>query len=106
MMNHVYRDLIGRNVLVYIDDVIIYSETFEQHLQDLYEVFNTIQSSGLRLNAKKCFFGKHQVKYLGYIISAQGTHADPRKVEKVKNYLTPTSAKETLSFLMLASYYQ
>ena len=52
MMNYVYWDLIGRNVLVYIDDVIIYSETFEQYLQDLCEVFNTIRNSGLRLNTK------------------------------------------------------
>ena len=59
MMNYVYQDLIGRNVLVYIDDVIIYSETFKQYLQDLHKVFDTIWSSGLRLNTKKYFFGKH-----------------------------------------------
>ena len=63
---------------VYLDDIIVYSETLADHLADLAQVMACVREAGLRLSAKKCHFGQTQVKFLGHIIDANGTRPDPR----------------------------
>jgi hypothetical protein len=106
MVNTVYAELIGQCLIVYMDDCNIYSATFKQHLKDLRKVFELTRKNHLRLNAAKCFFGKEKLEFLGFIVSKEGTHADPRLTDKVQNFPAPTNAKQALSFLMLASYYR
>ncbi len=106
MVNTVFADLIGECLIVYMDDCNVYSTSFRQHLKDLRKVFDLTRHNHLRLNAKKCFFGKERLEFLGFIVSKEGTHADPRLTDKVQNFPTPTTAKQALSFLMLASYYR
>ena len=106
IMNYILRDVSGIKALVYLDDVIIFSETFESHLKDIREVFTLIQNAGLKLKLKKCQFMKTSVKYLGHIISRDGIGPDPETIEKIVNYKTPVSADEVRSFLGLAGYYR
>ena len=106
VMNYILRDVSGVKALVYLDDVIIYSDTFESHIEDIREVFTLIQNAGLKLKLKKCQFIKKSVKYLGHIISRDGIGPDPEKIEKITNYKTPVSADEVRSFLGLAGYYR
>ena len=106
MMNTILASVIGRCAVVYVDNINVYSNTFEEHLQYLEEIFELIKNAGLRLNTKKCHFGKQKLNFLGFIVSVEGTHTDPRKVEKVKNFPSPKTSKQAISFLMLASYYR
>ena len=106
VMNYILRDVSGIKALVYLDDVIIFSETFEDHLRDIKEVFTLIQNAGLKLKLKKCQFMKKSVQYLGHIISRDGIGPDPKTIEKIANYKTPISADEVRSFLGLAGYYR
>lgn len=106
MMNSVYAPLIHYCLIVYVDDSNIYSANFEDHLRDLEEFFKLTRQNHLRLNSKKCYFGKQKLEFLGFVVSKDGTHADPKKIEKVNNFPVPKTPKEALSFLMLASYYR
>jgi hypothetical protein len=91
--------------LVYFDDIIIYSETFEEHLGHLCIVFNWLQAAGLKLNLEKCSFVKAKLEFLRHIISGQGIRTDPMKTEKVKNFPRPRNTTQLWGFLGLASYY-
>ncbi len=105
-MQFVLTGLQGKSCLVYIDDILIYSPSFEQHCKDLTEVFECLKTHNLKLKPKKCFFGRKELAYLGHIISKNGVKPDPAKVEAVENLSTPTSLKELQSFLGLVSYYR
>ena len=106
LMNYILRDVLGKKALVYLDDVIIFSDTFEEHLADIRIVFDLIRSAGLRLKRTKCQFIKESVDYLGHVISRTGIAPDPAKIDKIANYKVPTSADEVRSFLGLAGYYR
>jgi hypothetical protein len=73
------------NVLVYLDDIIIISQSFEKHLQHLREVFQRLREAKLRINPEKCHFCREQLKYLGHVINRQGIRTDPDKVSTVTN---------------------
>ncbi len=92
--------------LVYIDDLIIFSRTYEEHLERLELVFKRLQDCGLKLAPSKCKFFKKRVKYVGYIVSEDGIEADPDKVEKIQNWPIPTSPEEVRRFLGFAGYYR
>jgi hypothetical protein len=98
LMNYALRDVLGKKALVYLDDVIIFSDTFEQHLKDLREVFELIREAKLTLKFKKCQFLQRSVNYLGHVITAEGIKPDPAKIEQIKNYKIPTSADEIRFF--------
>src|SRR5205085_1516295 len=106
LMQEVLDDLIYTKVLVYIDDIIIYSKTFEQHLQDIEEVFGKLKKAMLKLKLEKCDFIKNEVKFLGYVVGKDGIKADEDKIKKVKEYPRPTTIGELKGFLGLASFYR
>ena len=105
-MNFVLRDVLGKKALVYLDDIIIYSKTWEDHLNDLREVFSLLGKANFKLKLKKCQFLRREVNYLGHIITQDGIAPDPQKIQKIKDYPVPTSADEVRSFLGLAGYYR
>ncbi|KZS20714.1 Uncharacterized protein APZ42_012510 [Daphnia magna] len=105
-MNYVLRDVLGKKALVNLDEVIIFSDTFEAHLEDIREVFNLLKIANLKLKLKKCQFIKHSVNYLSHIISKEGIAQDPEKIYKILNYPVPQSADDNRSFLGLAGYYR
>lgn len=90
----------------YLDDLIIVSSSFQEHLVILTEVFERLRKAGLRVNATKCKFCQTQLKYLGHIVSDQGIATDPEKVNAVMNFPTPKSVRSLRSWLGLASWYR
>lgn len=93
-------------VFVFVDDIVIVSSSFEQHISLLLLVLNKLKSANLTINLKKSQFFREKLKYLGYIVDANGLHADPEKVDAIKNYPTPTNRKEVRRFLGVASWYR
>ncbi|CAF4468437.1 unnamed protein product, partial [Didymodactylos carnosus] len=106
LMDLVLRGLKWSCCMVYLDDVIIYSPTFEQHLKDIDDVLKRIKTSGLTLKPSKCFFCHQELKYLGHIVSAQGIRPDPEKLEAVRSFPIPSKTKDVRAFLGLTGYYR
>ena len=92
--------------LVYIDDVLTFSSTFEQHLKDVDEVLNRFRLAGLKLKPSKCIFAANEVDYLGFKISDKGIQATDRKIEAVLGVDPPDTAKKLFSFLCSMNYYR
>lgn len=105
-MNAILAGLTWRSCLVYIDDILIYSPNFDQHLLDIEAVFKRLEEADILLKAKKCSFAMTKVEYLGHVISGDGVMPDPRKVERLKAFPTPKSVEEVRTFLGLAGYYR
>ena len=106
VMAHVLKDLNWKHVLCYIDDILIFSSSFKEHLQHLESVFDKLRQAGLTLKADKCHFAVDRVLYLGHVITKHGIFVDEKKTEKVSNYPTPKSQTEVRSFLGLCNYYR
>ena len=106
LMERVLTGLQWQTCLVYIDDIIIFSKTFDQHIDHLAEVFRRLKSAGLKLKPKKCSIFKTEVTYLGHIVSREGISTDPEKTKAVEKWSTPETASEVRSFLGLCSYYR
>ena len=99
-------DLHLRECLLYIDDIIIFSRTFDEHISRLEAVFKRLHKAKLKLKASKCFFIKDQIKYLGHIVSKDGIQTDPDKISTVVNWPTLTSVKEVRRFIGFAGFYR
>ena len=93
-------------LLIYLDDVLVYSSTFTEHLERLESVFKRLRKHGLKLKPKKCFLFKESVKYLGHVVSSKGVETDPDKVEAIASWEVPQNEKDLRSFLGLAGYYR
>ena len=106
MMDNLLRHLKWTMCLCYLDDVIVFSETFEEHIQRLQLIMKCVQDAGLILNSKKCLFGATKIKVLGHVVSRGEVHPDPDKIEAVSRFPTPRSIRDIRSFLGLCSYYR
>jgi hypothetical protein len=106
LMEQVLTGLTWKTCLVYLDDIIIFSNSFEKHMQNLREVFQRLKEANLKLSPKKCNFLKKEVKFLGHIVSESGVSTDPSKIQAVRDWPIPKSIKEVRSFLGLTSYYR
>ena len=91
--------------LVYLDDIIVWSATFDEHLYRLRQVFDRIRKAGLKLKPAKCQFLKKRVTFLGHVVSCKGIETDPEKPRAVDEWPTSENLTELQSFLGLASYY-
>jgi hypothetical protein len=105
-MDKVLHDLKWKSVLVYIDDIIIFSKTFEEHLKHLNEVFARLAEANIVLKPSKCKLFQERVVYLGHVISKDGIAIDESKLEPVKNFPTPKNVKSIQKFLGLVGYYR
>lgn len=90
----------------YLDDLIIVSKTFEEHLVLLRDVFERLRMAQLKLNPEKCHFCRRELKYLGHVVSSNGIKTDPEKVRAITDFPTPKSVRTLRSFLGLASWYR
>lgn len=106
LMEDCLGDLHMTDCFIYLDDLIIFSSTFDEHLEKLHRVLQRIRENGIKLSPKKCSFFMPRVKYLGFIVSSDGIETDPEKVKKVLNWKTPTTPQEVHSFLGFAGYYR
>ncbi|VDI13598.1 Hypothetical predicted protein [Mytilus galloprovincialis] len=84
LMETVLHGLTFKFCLIYLDDIIVFSKTFEDHVQHLTAVFERLKNAGLKLHPKKCTFAKRQIKYLGHIVSSDGILPDPDKISAIK----------------------
>lgn len=92
--------------MVYLDDIIILSKTFDEHIQNLEQVFERLKTANLKMNPKKCKLLQKQVSFLGHVVNENGISTDPEKIEAVQNWPVPNSIKDIRSFLGLCSYYR
>lgn len=106
LMERVLSGMQWEICLVYLDDIIVMANSFEQQLERLEKVFGRLREAGLKLKAKKCNFFQTEVLYLGHLVTSAGLATDPDKVEKVKSWPVPRTVKEVRSFLGLAGYYR
>ena len=106
MMENVLGDLNMTVALVYLDDIIIFSNSFQEHIQHIEAVFGRIRKFGLKLNPSKCSFFQTRIKYLGHIVSREGLEVDTSKTETLKTWPTPSSVKELRTFLGFTGYFR
>ena len=106
LMNDIFREYLDQFVVIYLDDILIYSKTKEGHIQHIKKVLDILRQHKLFAKISKCEFFKHQVEYLGHLISKNGIAVDKKKVEAIQTWPTPSNVSEIHSFLGLASYYR
>ena len=106
-MQLILRGMLGICAMVFIDDILVYSRTFEQHLLDLDRVLSCIGQAGMTINMDKCSFFSPSVEYLGHVISDEGIRVCHKKVEAVRAFpSTPENATDVRSFLGVANFYR
>ena len=106
LMNSLFKQYLRRFVLVFFDDILVYSKTWREHVDHLRIVLTILRTNTLYAKESKCSFGVTQVEYLGHIISGKGVATDPHKVEAVTGWPIPKSVKQVRGFLGLAGYYR
>ncbi|XP_074327433.1 uncharacterized protein LOC141665350 [Apium graveolens] len=105
-MNSVFKPLLRKSVLVFFDDILVYSKNLADHWVHLEEVFQLMISNQLYAKESKCSFAVYKIEYLGHFISVEGITTDSRKVQAVANWPVPKSLKQLRSFLGLSGYYR
>ncbi|KAI1000630.1 hypothetical protein K3495_g7563 [Podosphaera aphanis] len=105
-INEVLRPYLDITCTVYVDDILIYSETLEEHKKHVNEILKVLAKASLKLDIKKCEFDTQKVIYLGLIISTSGTQMDPQKIECIINWENCKDAKDVQAFLGFANFYR
>ena len=106
LMSKCLKDLNWKIALVYIDDILIFSKNFDQHLEHLGQVFQNLRAANLKIHPGKCKFAAKEVKYLGHIVSKEGIKVDPSKFSAIETYPVPKNVKNVRAFLGLAQFYR
>ncbi|XP_039528746.1 uncharacterized protein LOC120479938 [Pimephales promelas] len=106
LMERIFGDQSFQSLLLYLDDVIVFSTTIEQHLQRLELVLDRLRQQNLKIKLSKCCFFQPEVRYLGHVVSSTGVSTDPEKISAVAKWNRPQSLQELRSFLGFASYYR
>ena len=106
LMNTIFQEFLRKFVLVFFYDILIYSQSLDEHLQHLHKVFAVMRSNQLLAKQSKCYFGVPQVEYLGHVIYIEGVSTDPAKIVAVQNWPMPATLKQLRGFLGLAGYYR
>ena len=99
-------DGLDRFALACLDDILIYSSTFEEHMNHIQTVFDRLREHDLKLKLKKCNFLQAETNYLGFIITQEGIKPDSKKVEAIRTLAPPTSVRELRGFIGICSYYK
>ena len=105
-MNKVLAPFLDRFVVVYLDDIVIYSKTLEEHVGHLRQVFQTLRENELYVKKEKCSFAQEEVTFLGHVISGGKLRMDKTKVQAIQEWEAPTKVTELRSFLGLVNYYR
>ena len=106
LMERIFGAQHCQSLLLYLDDVVIFSSTVDQHMERLDAVLERLKQENLKAKLEKCSFFQEEVGYLGHVISKEGVATDPRKIEAVSQWRRPTHVTELQSFLGFASYYR
>ncbi|KAL0189919.1 hypothetical protein M9458_017018, partial [Cirrhinus mrigala] len=106
LVNDVLRDMVDRFIYVYLDDILIFSSSLQEHVQHVRRVLQRLLENGLFVKAEKCDFHAQSVPFLGYIVSSEGMRMDPEKVKAVVDWPSPDSRKALQRFLGFANFYR
>ncbi|CAI5473134.1 unnamed protein product [Closterium sp. Yama58-4] len=104
-MNHILRPLLDECVVVYLDDILIYSKNMKEHVEHLRKVFEILRRNKFYVKLSKSDFSLKKVQFLGHMVSGEGVYVDARKIESVKKWKFPENVKELQQFLGFANYY-
>ncbi len=105
-MNHIFGDLLGKEVYIYLDDIIIASKDITSHMTTLRLVLDRLKEVGLKIKLTKCEFLKQKIKFLGHMVDELGIHTVDDKIDAVSHFPQPKSVDNVRSFLGLAGYYR
>ena len=105
LMNHALRAFIGKFVVVYFDDILVYIKNLDEHIDHLHCVLDVLRKEKLYVNLKKFSFFMDKVVFLGYVVSVKGIKVDEEKVKAIKEWPTPKSIAKVRNFHGLASFY-
>lgn len=105
-MNRVFKDVMGKFVMVYLDDILIFSRSLEEHRAHLRQILQILQDNQLYAKLSKCSFGQSSVAFLGHTLSADGLSMDLSKISTVLNWHVPQDILQMSSFLGLANYFR
>ena len=106
VMNGVFKGLIGKSVLIYLDDILVFSKTEEEHVKHVREVLEILRQQKLYAKLAKCDFGKSELTFLGHVVGAEGVKVDPKKIEVVKEWPDPRDVHNVRQFLGLTNYFR
>jgi hypothetical protein len=106
LMNHILQPFLRKFVLVFLDDILIYSPTLEEHISHLNQVLAELRKHQLYLKESKCSFAQYSLEYLGHIISSKGVSTDPSKISAMLQWPVPTNMTQLRAFLGLTGYYR
>jgi hypothetical protein len=106
LMNGIFKDYLDKFVIVFMDDILVYSRTEEEHKQHLRTVLQVLREHQLYAKLSKCSFYQERIHYLGHIISKDGIVVDPEKIEAIREWSVPRNVTKVRSFMGLASYYR
>lgn len=105
-INNVLREFLDVFVVVYLDDILVYSKTIDEHVQHVRQVLTAMRKAHLRVKPSKSEFHKHEVTFLGYVVSKEGLKMDENTIKTILDWSTPTTVREVLSFLGFANFYR
>ena len=105
-MQEIFGDLLDISVVIYLDDILIFSKDMDQHRQVVREVLRQLQENGLYAKESKCKFHRQSVEFLGMMVSSKGLEMCKNKVQTIQEWSTPTSVKEVQAFLGFANFYR
>ena len=105
-MNSVLHKFLRSHVLVFFDDILVYSPTWETHLHHLNLVLKELQNNHLRVKLSKCTFGVTSIQYLGHYVTVKGVSVDPEKILAISSWPTPTTVRQLRGFLGFTGYYR
>ena len=105
-MELIMKGLQWKTLLIYLDDLIVFSSTFDEHIERLDEVLTRLGNAGLKLKPSKCHLFQEKVLFLGHLVTSKGVEPDPQKVEAVRDWPTPKNVTGVRAFLGLCSYYR
>ena len=106
LMESCLGDLHLQWCIIYLDDIIVFSKTPEEHIERLRGVFEKLSSAGLKLKPSKCEFFKAEINYLGHVVSKEGIRTDDKKIQEILKWPIPTTVTEVRSFLGFTNYYR
>ena len=106
LMNHVFRPYIGIFVVVYFDDILVYSKSLRDHVTHVRTVLQTLRKEHLYASMEKCYFGIDKLVFLGFVVSSKGVHVDESKINAIKTWPQPTNLHQVRSFLGLVGFYR
>jgi hypothetical protein len=105
LMDDALRPFTNSFVVVYLDDILVFSRTWEEHMRHIQQVLSTLRQHKIYANLEKCSLGMNMVQYLGYIVYEHGVHVDPAKIQFIHDWPTPNTLTKLQSFLGVANFY-